>query len=106
MNKLITTSIIGLLTTLPSLLNAQPSINMELATKYACTACHQVEAKVVGPAYKDVYEKYKNDAGAEDRLVEKVKKGGAGVWGEIPMSPNPTVPEEDLRKLVKGILGK
>ena len=106
MNKLIKLSIFTTLLTLPSLVNAQTAVNMELAGKYACTACHQVEAKVVGPAYKDVYEKYKDNAAAEDALVEKVKKGGAGVWGEIPMPPNPTIPEEDLRKIIKSILGK
>jgi cytochrome c len=75
-----------------------------LAKKYNCLACHQVDKKVVGPAYKDVAKKYKGNAGAEAMLIDKVKKGGSGVWGPIPMPPNPAVPDADLKKLVDWIL--
>ncbi len=75
-----------------------------LATKSGCLACHQVEVKVVGPAYKDVAAKYKGDAGAVDMLVAKVKAGGSGVWGPIPMPPNPQVPEADIRTIVEWVL--
>lgn len=106
MNKLLRSTVIVTLLALPSLLNAQTAVNMELAGKYGCTACHKVDEKLIGPAYKDVYEKYKGNAGAEDLLVAKVKNGGAGVWGEMPMTPNPTVPDADLHAIVKSILGK
>ncbi|KAK0358013.1 hypothetical protein LTR94_037061, partial [Friedmanniomyces endolithicus] len=52
-------------------------------------ACHTVATKLVGPAYKDVAQKYAGQKGAEDKLVQKVLKGGAGTWGPIPMPANP-----------------
>ena len=76
----------------------------ELAKKNACTACHAIDKKLVGPAYKEVANKYRADKGAEARLVEKVKKGGVGVWGQVPMPPNPAVKDEDVKTLVKWIL--
>jgi len=78
----------------------------ELAKKYLCLTCHTVDKKLVGPSYHDVADKYKNDKGAEAKLVEKVKKGGVGVWGQIPMPPNDKVPEADLKALVKWVLTK
>jgi len=75
-----------------------------LLKKYNCTACHAIDKKVVGPAYKDVAKKYAGNAGAEKMLVEKVKKGGSGTWGQVPMPPNPTVPDGDLNTMVKFIL--
>ena len=78
----------------------------ELAKKYLCLTCHTVDKKLVGPSYHDVAAKYKNDKGAEAKLVEKVKKGGVGVWGQIPMPPNDKVPEADLKALVKWVLTK
>jgi cytochrome c len=78
----------------------------ELAKKYMCLTCHTVDKKLVGPSYHDVAAKYKGDKGAEARLVEKVKKGGVGVWGQIPMPPNDKVPDADLKTLVKWVLSK
>ena len=78
--------------------------NEELAKKNACTACHSIEKKLVGPAYKEVALKYKGDATAEAKLIDKVKKGGKGVWGEVPMPPNGAVKDEDVKTLVKWIL--
>lgn len=75
-----------------------------LAQKNACLACHSVDKKMVGPAYKDVAKKYKGDKTAEAKLIEKVKKGGTGVWGQIPMPPNATVKDEDIKTLVKWVL--
>ena len=75
-----------------------------LLKKYACLACHSANAKVVGPSYKDVAAKYRGQADAEQTLVAKVKGGGAGVWGEVPMPPNPTVPDADLQAMIKWIL--
>lgn len=74
----------------------------ELATKSGCLACHQPDKKVVGPAYRDVAKKYK--ASDEAMLVGKIRKGGSGVWGPIPMPPNTAVKDEDLKTLVKWIL--
>jgi len=78
--------------------------NEELAKKNNCTACHKVDAKLVGPAYKDVAAKYKGDKKAEAMLIEKVKKGSMGVWGPVPMPPNAAVKDEDVKTLVKWIL--
>jgi cytochrome c len=80
------------------------SAGVEMAKKYNCTACHSVDKKMVGPAYKDVAAKYKGDASAPAKLAEKVKKGGSGVWGPIPMAPNPNVPDADIKALVEWVL--
>ena len=77
---------------------------LALATSSGCMACHQVEMKVVGPAYKDVAAKYKGDAGALDMLVAKVKAGGSGVWGPVPMPPNAHVSDENIRAIVTWVL--
>ena len=79
---------------------------LDLAQKNGCTACHAVDKKIVGPAYKDVAAKYKGNAKAEAMLEEKVKKGGVGVWGQIPMPPNANVKDEDVKKLVKWVLSQ
>jgi cytochrome c len=77
----------------------------ELAKKYNCLACHQTDKKLVGPSYQDVAAKYKGQADAPDKLAAKVKAGGVGVWGQVPMPPNPTVPDADLKALVTWVLG-
>ena len=84
---------------------AAPALaNEELAKKNACTACHAIDKKLVGPAYKEVAKKYKGDAKAEAMLIEKVKKGGVGTWGQVPMPPNASVKDEDAKTLVKWVL--
>ncbi|MGE0671429.1 MAG: c-type cytochrome [Methylibium sp.] len=77
---------------------------MALAQKNGCLACHSLDGKMVGPAWKDVGKKYAGDAEAEAKLVTKVRKGGKGVWGEVPMPPNVTVKEADVRTLVQYVL--
>ena len=77
-----------------------------LAKKHNCLACHQVDKKVVGPSYKEVAAKYAGDKAAQAKLVDKVKKGGAGVWGQVPMPPNAGVPDADVQALVKWILSQ
>jgi cytochrome c5 len=72
--------------------------------KYGCSACHAVDKKIVGPAYQDVAAKYKGDKDAPAKLVQKVKAGGSGVWGQVPMPPNSAVPDEDVKALVTWIL--
>lgn len=75
-----------------------------LAKSKNCMACHATDKKVVGPAYKDVAKKYAGDAKAVDMLAAKVVKGGAGVWGPVPMPANAQVNEADSKKLVAWIL--
>ena len=95
----------GLVVATLAALAAAPAIaNEQLATKNACTACHSVDKKLVGPAYKDVAAKYRAEKGAEAKLVEKVKKGSVGVWGQVPMPPNAAVSDADAATLVKWIL--
>ena len=79
--------------------------DMALATEKLCTACHQVEAKMVGPSYKDVAAKYKGNTDAAT-LAGKIKAGGVGVWGQIPMPPQPTLSDEDATKLAEWILAQ
>jgi cytochrome c len=74
-----------------------------LAEKYRCMACHKVESANVGPAFREVAKRYKDDAAAMDRLVAKVKQGGRGNWGKIPMPAN-DLSEADLRVLVRWVL--
>lgn len=74
-----------------------------MAQMKGCMACHQIEVKVVGPSYKDVAAKYKGDAGAVDTLVAKVKAGGSGVWGPIPMPPN-NLSDDEAKQLVEWVL--
>jgi len=76
----------------------------DLANKSGCLACHTVDKKVVGPAYKDVAAKYAGQPDAEAKLIQKVKNGGAGVWGQVPMPPNTQVKDEDIKTLVDWIL--
>lgn len=77
---------------------------LQLAKTKGCFACHTLDKKLVGPAWKDVAAKYRGDATAEAKLVDKVGKGGVGVWGTIPMPPNTLVSEADRKTLVKFIL--
>jgi len=99
--------VVTLATTLILAMSASNAFADEaLATAKGCMACHKVDVKVVGPAYKDVAAKYKDDAAAVDTLVAKVKAGGKGVWGEIPMPPNPAVSDEDLKTLVTWVLSQ
>jgi cytochrome c len=72
--------------------------------KDGCAACHTIDKKVVGPAYTEVAAKYKGDAGAAAKLEAKVKAGGGGVWGPVPMPPNANVPDADIKALVGWIL--
>ena len=66
----------------------------ELAKQKNCLACHTVDKKLVGPAYKDVAAKFKGQKDAVAMLAEKIQKGSTGVWGQVPMPPNAVTPEE------------
>jgi len=83
---------------------APASASEALLKKNNCTACHAIDKKLVGPAYKDVAKKYAGDAGAAKMLAEKVKKGGKGTWGQVPMPPNPQVSDADINAMITYIL--
>jgi len=83
---------------------AQAADETALAQKSGCLACHAVDKKVVGPSYKEVANKYRGDKTAEAKLDKKVKEGGVGVWGQIPMPPNSQVSDADIKKLVAWVL--
>ena len=76
----------------------------DLLKKSGCLACHAVDKKIVGPAYNEVAAKYKGDASAPAKLAAKVKAGGKGVWGDIPMPPNAQVSDADVKAMVAYIL--
>jgi len=76
----------------------------DLLKKNACTACHAIDKKMVGPGYKDVAAKYRGQKDAEAKLIDKVKKGGVGVWGQVPMPPNAGVKDDELKILVQYVL--
>ncbi len=76
----------------------------ELAKQKNCLACHATDKKLVGPAYKDVAAKYKGDKNAQATLAKKIREGGVGVWGQIPMPANPQVNEQEAQALAKWVL--
>jgi cytochrome c len=78
--------------------------DLQLATAKNCMACHAVDKKLVGPSYKEVAAKYAGQKDASDKLATKVMKGGAGVWGPVPMPANPQVSADEAKKLVAWIL--
>lgn len=80
------------------------SAELTLASASGCMACHGLSSKIVGPGLNEVQARYKDQADAADRLAAKVKAGGQGAWGSIPMPPNGHVKDEDIKTLVKWIL--
>ena len=94
----------SLLVLLAGLAAAPAFAQLELAQKKNCMACHAVDKKVLGPAYKDVAAKYAGQKDAVDKLAAKVMKGGSGVWGNIPMPANPQVTDAEAKQLVQWIL--
>ena len=93
-----------LLTASATSLAATEAEAMDIAKKNGCLACHSLDKKLVGPAWKDVGRKYAGDATAAEQLAVKVKKGTKGVWGQIPMPPNATVKDADVKALVAFVL--
>lgn len=87
-----------------ALATAPALADQALATSKACMACHSVDKKMVGPAFKDVAAKYAGQKDAAGKLAAKVIKGGSGVWGQVPMPPNASVNEADAKKLVNWVL--
>lgn len=84
-------------------ISGQAAADEALAKAKNCLTCHNAAVKIVGPSYKDVAAKYKGDAGAAAKLAAKIKAGGKGVWGEVPMPPN-NVTDEEAMKLAKWVL--
>ena len=78
--------------------------NEKLAQSSGCMTCHGVDKKVIGPGFKEIATKYRGNKGAEADLIKKVKAGGKGVWGDIPMPPNAHVKDEDIKTMVQWIL--
>ena len=79
--------------------------NLELAQKNACTACHTVDKKVLGPSYQDVAKKYAGQKDAVAQLSESIRKGGSGKWGAIPMPAQPALSDADLKALATWVVG-
>ena len=77
---------------------------LELIAQSDCLACHQVDKKVVGPSYNDVAKRYANEPAIIDSLAGKVITGGAGNWGQVPMTPHPALSREDARLMVTYIM--
>lgn len=82
------------------------SADLALATAKNCMACHNIDKKVVGPAYKEVAAKYRSDKAAPARLAAKVMEGGGGVWGVVKMPSNPQLSEAEAKKLVAWVLSQ
>lgn len=79
---------------------------VELAKQKNCLACHATDKKLVGPSYKDVAAKYKGDKDAVAKLAKKIREGGVGVWGQVPMPANPQVTEQEALSLAKWVLSQ
>ena len=98
MKYLLTAALLGMMTTSPAW------ADQALAQSKNCMACHSVEKKVVGPAFKDVAAKFGGQAGAADMLAQKILKGSAGVWGPVPMPANTQVSPAEAKTLAEWVL--
>ena len=94
-----------LLAALLAAAGANSHANQALATKNGCTACHAVASKVVGPSFQEVAAKYAGQPDATAKLVQSIRQGGTGKWGDMPMPPQPTLSEADAKRLAAWILG-
>lgn len=83
---------------------ADPKAAEALAKASGCLACHTVDKKLIGPGYKEIADKYRKDKGAEASLIKKVKEGGKGAWGDLPMPPSAHVKDPDIKTMVQWIL--
>lgn len=101
MNKVFAFAALGLMTVSGTVL-ASP----ELAKQKNCLACHQVDKKLVGPSYQEIAAKYKGDKDAVAKLAKKIREGGVGVWGQVPMPANPQVNEQDALTLAKWVMAQ
>jgi cytochrome c len=99
MNKTLIAAALGL-----SLASGAALANADLAKAKNCLACHASDKKVVGPSYKDVAAKYASDKDAVNKLAKKIREGGVGVWGQVPMPANPQVSEAEARTLAAWVM--
>lgn len=99
MNKILTSAALGL-----SLVSGSALASAELAKSKNCLACHAADKKIVGPSYKDVAAKYAKDKDAAAKLAKKIREGGVGVWGQVPMPANPQVSEAEAKTLAAWVL--
>lgn len=97
-------SVLILGATIASLVALPALANADLAQKKNCMACHAVDKKLIGPGYKDVAAKYAGQKDAADKLAQKIVKGGAGTWGQVPMPANPQVSEAEAKQLAAWVL--
>ena len=98
MKRTLLLAVLGLAATSPAL------ADLALATSKNCMSCHAVDRKILGPSFKEVAAKYKDNKGAADMLATKIIKGGSGVWGAVPMPANNQVSEADAKKLAAWVL--
>ena len=91
---------------MPQAWSAPAFASADLAQKKNCMACHAVDKKLVGPAYKEVAAKYAGQKDAADKLAQKVIKGGSGVWGPVPMPANAQVSDAEAKTLVAWVLSQ
>jgi len=83
---------------------AQADPVIQLLNRNACLGCHAVEKAVVGPAFREVATRYRSDAAAAARLARKLKEGGQGAWGQVPMPPNPGLSDAEAKLIVEWVL--
>ncbi len=95
---------IALIAALAAVVAAPAFANADLAQKKSCMACHALDKKLVGPAYKEVAAKYAGQKDAVAKLAEKIQKGGTGVWGQIPMPANPAVSADEATQLATWVM--
>ena len=90
----------------PSLSTSPPAATRgaptALLAKHACTACHSVDSKLIGPSFREVAKRYAGRADADSQLAAKIKSGGVGQWGQIPM-PSQALPDDDARQISRWI---
>lgn len=96
--------VFAMLFALGALAAGNAAASEKLAQSSGCMTCHAIDRKAIGPGYKEIAARYRNDKSAEAKLVKKVKAGGSGVWGPAPMPPNAHVKEDDIKTIVTWIL--
>jgi sulfite dehydrogenase len=84
--------------------SAAPPKVEDIAFKYGCVACHNVNVKVVGPPFKEIVAKYKSDPSAHDRVLEQIRNGGSGKWGSAVMPPFPMIPQKEAQMLAEWVM--
>ena len=104
MNRAITLSLVTAAAAAAITFAAPAHANLPLAQKNACTACHAVDKKLVGPALADIAKKYADQADAVAKLTDSIRKGGSGKWGPVPMPAQPALAEADAKVLAEWVL--